>query len=153
MKAQQTSSTDQTAISAEKAAYGKKDSTRKEYGGVGYRRKDGSLGFTDPKHIPVPGSKDSDATAINLNDRPKGTTVVFLYHSHGDATPRSNEFSSDDLVNAWSYSQTEGRSIPSYIGDANGGVYRYTPTLGGSSPSSDDEGRALGQVTTIVPPQ
>jgi len=42
--------------------------------------------------------------------------------------------------------------IPEYIGDANGGVYRYTPDIGPSStgsPASDAEGRALGQIVTI----
>ncbi len=145
---------DKAAVAAEKAAYAKKDALKKEYGGVGYS-KNGTISTTNPKHISVAGQKDSETTAIRPSDRPKGTTLEFLYHSHSDATPRSNEFSSEDLTNAWILSSNESRSIPSYIGDANGGVYKYTPDIGPSStgsPSSDVEGRAAGQVTTIVPP-
>jgi hypothetical protein len=145
---------DKAAVAAEKAAYAKKDALKKEYGGVGYS-KNGTISTTNPKHIPVAGQKDSETTAIRPSDRPKGTTLEFLYHSHSDATPRSNEFSSEDLTNAWILSSNEGRSIPSYIGDANGGVYKYTPDIGPSStgsPFSDADGRTSGQITTIVPP-
>jgi RHS repeat-associated protein len=147
---------DKAAVAALKAAYAKKDALKKEYGGVGYSKKDGTIATTDPKHIRIQGQKDSETTAIRPSDRPKDTTLEFTYHSHSDATPRSNEFSSEDLTNAWILSSSENRSIPSYVGDANGGVYRYTPDISPSStgsPSSDAEGRALGQIVTVVPPQ
>jgi RHS repeat-associated protein len=143
---------DKAAVEAERAAYAKKDTLKKEYGGVGYTKKDGTIATTKPKHIAVEGEKDSEATAIRPSDRPKGTRLEFTYHSHGPATPRSNEFSTVDMTSDWINSVKEGRSIPGYIGDANGGVYKYTPNIDSGTPESDGIGRAEGQIVTVVPP-
>ncbi|MGA3211117.1 MAG: NTF2 fold immunity protein [Terriglobales bacterium] len=146
--------TDEAAIAALKAAYAQPEALRKEFGGVIYmQKKDGSFGFSDPTHIPVPGEPDIDATEVDLSHRPRHTTIAALYHSHSNAQDRSNEFSDMDLAVAWAISRSMHTTIELYMGDANGGVYRCDADLRDPNPDTDAEARAEGDVRTIVEPK